>query len=162
MQQSSVVSQSNFLGEGISRCRSAPALVLDTNVVLDLLVFRDPACTALGGLLDRAALAWYATAAMRDEFDDVLARPAFARWAGRRESIGAQWARWSQFVEGTARNSQPQLLRCADPDDQMFLDLALELRPSCLLSRDREVLRLAVLARGLGVRIVTPARFNAR
>ncbi len=161
MQQSSEASQSNFLAEGISGRKGAPALVLDTNVVLDLLVFRDPACAALGGLLDRAALGWYATAAMRAEFDDVLARPAFARWAAQQESIAAQWTRWTQLVEAAPRGTHPSAPRCADPDDQMFLDLAIELRPSCLLSRDRELLRLAAPAQALGVRIVTPAQFNA-
>ncbi len=161
MQQSSDPSQSNFLAEGISGRIGTPALVLDTNVALDLLVFHDPACAALGGLLDCAALGWYATAAMRAEFDDVLARPAFARWAGQQEAIAEQWARWTQFVETAPRGTHPPALRCADPDDQMFLDLAIDLRPSCLLSRDHELLRLAAPASALGVRIVTPAQFNA-
>ena len=161
MQQSSNASQSNFSAQRISSRHSAPTLVLDTNAALDLLVFRDFACAALGGSLDRAALGWYATAAMRAEFDDVLARPAFERWAGQRESIAAQWARWSIFIDAEPCATQPAALRCADPDDQMFLDLALKLRPSCLLSRDRELLRLAAPARDWGVRIVTPAQFNA-
>ncbi|MEQ1806512.1 MAG: putative toxin-antitoxin system toxin component, PIN family [Burkholderiaceae bacterium] len=162
MQQSSGASQSIFTAQGISGRNGAPRIVIDTNVALDLLVFRDPACAALVDLLDRAVLCWYSTAAMRTEFDDVLARPAFARWAGQWESIAALWALWTQCVDVAPRETHLPALLCADPDDQMFLDLALDLRPCCLLSRDRELLRLAVPARALGVRIVTPAQFNAQ
>ena len=161
MQQSFRGSQSNFSAEGISGQTRASALVLDTNVALDLLVFRDPACVALAGLLERAALRWYAVAAMRAEFDDVLGRPAFERWAGQREPIAAQWARWAVMIESAPLVRAPCAMRCADPDDQMFLDLAFALRPCCLLSRDRELLRLAERASTLGIRIVTPTQFNA-
>ena len=47
-------------------------------------------------------------------------------------------------------------LRCSDPDDQQFIDLAIARRAHALLTRDRAVLRLAPRARRFGVLIATP------
>jgi predicted nucleic acid-binding protein len=161
MQQSFAGSQSNFLPKDISGSSPAQALVLDTNVMLDLLVFHDPVCRPLADALERGAWRWLATRPMRDEFDDVLGRPAFERWAGQRKSIATHWARWAAIIEAAPLVPPGPTLRCGDPDDQMFLDLALVLRPSHLLTRDRELLRLAGPASSLGVRVCTPANFGA-
>ena len=54
------------------------AVVIDTNVVLDLLVFKDPATTALRAELQAGAVTWLATPAMRDELERVLGYPKLA------------------------------------------------------------------------------------
>ena len=133
--------------------------VLDTNVVLDLFVFQDPRCQPLADKLERGMCRWYATACMRAEFDDVLGRPAFARWHAQRDSFALQWARWAVIVDPAA--PPEPALRCGDSDDQMFLDLAVALQPCGLLTRDHELLRLAGAAAALGVQIATPAPINA-
>mgnify|MGYP001356571340 FL=1 len=48
-------------------------IVLDTNIVLDLCVFRDPAVEPLRQSLDQRVLQWIATAPMREELARVLA-----------------------------------------------------------------------------------------
>ena len=50
-------------------------------------------------------------------------------------------------------------LVCRDPDDQMFIDLALAERARWLISRDRAVLALAKRARAQGLEILTPERW---
>ena len=50
-------------------------LVLDTNVVLDLFVFGDPATRPLQSALERGDCDWLATPAMRDELERVLDYP---------------------------------------------------------------------------------------
>lgn len=159
MQQSSDPSQSKFSTKGIFEALNSGLLVLDTNVVLDLLVFRDPECEPLAARLESGALRWLATQPMRAEFEDVVQRPAFEKWAAQREAIAARWERWARIVEPSL--PAPPVLRCGDPDDQMFVDLALALRPSQLLSRDREVLSLAGAASAFGVWIGTPAQIVA-
>ncbi|MEQ1660178.1 MAG: PIN domain-containing protein, partial [Hylemonella sp.] len=50
-------------------------IVLDTNIVLDLLVFDDPATPPLKDALAARRLQWIATPAMRVELARVLAYP---------------------------------------------------------------------------------------
>jgi predicted nucleic acid-binding protein len=52
--------------------------------------------------------------------------------------------------------SAPLNLRCSDPDDQVFLELALAHGATWLLSHDRALLRLARRTRALGLHIVKP------
>ena len=57
---------------------SARAVVVDTNVALDLLIFSDPRTAPLRALLAQGRLAWIATQVMRDELERVLAYPHIA------------------------------------------------------------------------------------
>ena len=51
---------------------AAALVVLDTNIVLDLFVFSDPATAALRSALESGAARWVATSVMRDELERVL------------------------------------------------------------------------------------------
>ena len=127
-------------------------LVLDTNIALDLLLFDDPACAPLKQALGNGSARWIASAAMRAEFARVLGYPAIAARAQRQGSTAAQLlaAFDAQAVPVPAAAAAPA--RCQDPDDQVFIDLAVAHR-AALLSRDAAVLymkkeleRLAVIA----------------
>ena len=99
-------------------------LVLDTNVVLDLLVFADPQAQALKQGLESGALQWLATAAMREELARVLAYPklaprvAFHR--GDAQAVLGDFDRRAQLLDAPAKAP----VTCGDPDDQKFIDLA--------------------------------------
>ncbi|HKX44698.1 MAG TPA: PIN domain-containing protein [Burkholderiaceae bacterium] len=133
----------------------APRLVLDTNVVLDWLLFRNPACAALDEALTTGRAIWVASIAMHDELMHVLSRGTLAAWQPDLEAIAAARERWAHTVAPGATFASPRL-RCTDPDDQKFIDLALQLGTASLLSRDRAVLKLARRAREAGVAILTP------
>jgi putative PIN family toxin of toxin-antitoxin system len=128
------------------------ALVLDTNIVLDLLVFRDPSTLALADALSRGEWVWHATPAMREELHRVLGYPAMQSWLARTGGGAAQvmqqFDRLSQVHPEVATGAP----RCRDPDDQKFIDLALALTAR-LLSKDQAVLRLrrALAERGVVV-----------
>jgi uncharacterized protein len=141
----------------------APFLVLDTNVVLDWLVFRDPGCDALNAALVGGEVRWVGTPAMRDEVERVLARGSLDAWSLDRHALVfdalAAWDRCAHVV--LPPPPLPHAPRCTDPDDQPFIDLALHLGASALLTRDRAVLRCARAARTLGLAILTPAAWAA-
>ena len=138
--------------------RSAANVVLDTNVVLDWLVFRDPSCLALDAALRAGRLDWVATGAMREELEQVLTREHIAT---RLIDPSAPLAAWAALAR--VEPSPPaSALRCHDPDDQKFIDLALHLGNTVLLSRDRAVLALARQARLHGVEILTAADWSRR
>jgi len=138
----------------LSTLPAAVSLVLDTNVVLDWLVFRDPSSDALAAALTTGRAEWLTCARMRDELEHVLTRGALDRWSPDAGAVLATWDRWARLV--AAPPPAPPGLRCTDPDDQVFIDLALEHGASALLSRDRALLRLARAARRAGLQVLTP------
>lgn len=132
--------------------QTAGPVVIDTNVVLDLLVFEDPASAPLRDALARGRLRWFATTAMREELQRVLGYPQIARRLAQRAlapgAVMAQFDALSHRVPAAARAPW----RCGDPDDQIFVDLAWAHRAE-LLSRDRLVLRMHKRLAAQGVRV---------
>jgi predicted nucleic acid-binding protein len=125
-----------------------PLLVLDTNVVLDWLVFRDASSEPLGAALEAGRVRWHATDAMRDELATVLARGGFERWQPDTDRVLGHWDR---FAIAAADAPPASGWTCADPDDQKFLDLAVHSRAVALLTRDRALRAFARRAGPLGL-----------
>lgn len=116
-------------------------IVLDTNVLLDIWIYSDPATASLRQKLLQGQLQWVTTAAMREELLRVLDYEHIAR---RREKDGISamavmqaFDRHSFCVPEAPRSSYV----CKDADDQKFIDLAVA-NKAILLSKDRQVLKL--------------------
>jgi predicted nucleic acid-binding protein len=136
-----------------------PRLVLDTNVALDLFVFRDPRVEHLRHALDHAAVQAVVDDACRAEWLAVLHYPALALSGQARREAQAAFERCTVWLAPAALASHDgvKLPRCGDPDDQKFLELALAAGAQWLLSKDKEVLRLARrAAREGGFHILEP------
>ena len=119
-----------------------PGLVIDTNIVLDLFVFNDPATHALRDALTTKKHQWIATQAMRDELERVLDYPKIGvRLARHDQTAGAVLAQFDEHAE-LAEVAVRAALTCADPDDQKFIDLAVA-HQTVLLSKDQAVLCMA-------------------
>lgn len=129
-------------------------LVLDTQVWLDLLVFGDDAVEPLRRMIECGDAAVLATAAMRDEFQRVLAYPALHLSTDAQAQALARFDRIARIDAQPV--TAPEAPRCRDPDDQMFIDLALARGVDALLSRDAEVLRLGSRLARYGVAVATP------
>ena len=137
----------------------SPLIVIDTNVVLDWLLFDDPRVALVSGAVTSGRARWIASTSMRDELDHVLRRGIPSRQGHPTDAVVAAFDRWSTIVEAATGAFTPSL-RCSDVDDQKFIDLAIQQRASVLVSRDRAVLRLARAAAPIGLRIVIPERWN--
>jgi predicted nucleic acid-binding protein len=93
---------------------------------------------------------------MRDEFVRVLAYDTLHSALSRRglsaEAAMEQFDRYSEWMPtpATAR------VRCTDPDDQVFIDLAVA-HGATLVSKDRAVVRLARVLMPHGVHVVRVA-----
>lgn len=124
---------------------SVPRLVLDTNVALDLFVFRDPACERLMEAIRRGVAVAVVDEPCRAEWLAVLAYPVFALTAAAQAEALAEFDRWVTLLPAQALESRAEvkLPRCADPDDQKFLELALAAGARDLLSKDKALLQLA-------------------
>ncbi len=129
-------------------------IVLDTNVVLDLLVFDDPATPALQQALDDGALHWIATPVMREELARVLDYPHLvARLDHYRLSADDVLAAFDRQVQRVDVAPKAPMV-CRDPDDQKFIDLAVAHR-AALLSKDHAVLKLRKRLTLQGVPVAT-------
>jgi putative PIN family toxin of toxin-antitoxin system len=132
----------------------AGQIILDTNIVLDLLVFDDAATAPLREALNSGRLQWIATAPMRDELERVLAYPQIAKrlafYALTAEQVLAARDAQVQTVDVPPKAS----VTCKDPDDQKFIDLAVAQRCP-VLSKDQAVLCMAkrLLALGAAARV---------
>ena len=130
-----------------------PAVVIDTQVVMDWLVFRDSRVQALAAAVTSGALRWLVAPAMRDEIRHVLGRGVAASYAPDLPFIEAQFDAHSEVTD--AAEPSPRLV-CRDPDDQKFIDLALARGARWLISRDKALLALAKRAKPRGLVIVKP------
>jgi predicted nucleic acid-binding protein len=138
--------------------KTSPSVaVLDTNVVLDWLVFAQPTCRPIAAAIEQGRLQWIGTQAMREELAHVLGRQLFAAWEPNEVRI---WHTWDQFCKMLAPPTSNAItsMRCTDVDDQKFIDLAL-LHGQWLFSKDRAVLKLARRALHLGIQIATPEKW---
>lgn len=133
--------------------------VLDTQVVLDWLWFGDSHATAIGQAVLTGQLRWIWTTRMHAELAHVLPRLRPSASGVDCERVLTYSLEAAQLASAPAA-SATAALRCSDPSDQKFIDLALSLPRSWLFSRDRAVLKLARRAAALGCQIVEPARWN--
>ena len=134
-------------------------MVLDTNVCLDLFVFGDAVAVPLVRALAEGRAEAVTDERCREEWCRVLAYPQLdLSDAARAAALAAhdRWVRCADVVRDMPGGVRPP--RCADPDDQKFLELAWSAGAGWLLSKDKEVLRLGrrTARDGLFV-IATPA-----
>jgi putative PIN family toxin of toxin-antitoxin system len=119
--------------------REAQAWVIDTNIVLDLWLFHDPATDPLRAALQNGLVSHLATASMRDELDRVLTYPHIVKRMAK-SNLQAQDI-LNRFDEHclTAAPAAKAPCTCKDPDDQKFIDLAVA-HAAPLLSKDAAIL----------------------
>jgi predicted nucleic acid-binding protein len=137
-----------------------PDIILDTNVVLDWLVFEHASGLAIGRAVTEGEVRWIASPPMQEELVDVLGRllvqPTLVRWSERHGPAVSTMETWIHPVQAPGPLPYGERLRCTDPDDQCFIDLAISRRTPSLLTRDHALRRLARRARPLGVAVLTP------
>lgn len=117
-------------------------LVLDTNVVLDCVVFDDPAARALVARLDARDAVALTRGDCIDELVRVLGYPQFALDAAARARAYERFAAWTEPAE-MRRGELLPLPRCRDRDDQKFLELARDGAAAYLVTKDKALLALA-------------------
>lgn len=149
------------LGSGDATIFVKP-LILDTNVILDLFVFNDPEIialkpTLLAGLVTKQ-LNWIATADMRIELQRVLTYPKITpRMAFYQVTATDVLAKFDELATLVDPAPKAKWI-CKDPDDQCFIDLAVQ-HKATLLSKDQAVLCMAKRLLTAGAVVHTAARF---
>ncbi len=135
-------------------------LVLDTNIWLDLLVFDDPGIKPLQAAVAAGDAEIVINADCETELLRVLGYP-LQKWTldAKRQAVCIATCRTvARKIETHCSITLPA---CADPDDQMFLELAAGAGAHYLLSKDQALLALANRRPPLPFHIVTPGEFTA-
>ena len=120
-----------------------PIIVLDTNVCLDLFVFRDPRTAPLLVAL-RDGLARAVTREdCRMEWRIVLGYPRLKLDNAQQARVAAEFDALIECLPAPASAAAAPLPTCSDPDDQKFLELARDSRAEVLITKDKALLKLA-------------------
>ncbi|ALK97075.1 toxin [Massilia sp. WF1] len=116
-------------------------IVIDTNVCLDLFVFRDPRWASLLAALESGAVAAVTRADCRDEYLHVLHYPHLPLDEASRPDAAA---RFDALIRVVAPDSRAiRLPVCTDRDDQKFLEIARDAGAAILVTKDKALLKLA-------------------
>lgn len=140
-----------------AKCKT---IVIDTNMVLDCFVFNEPAVARLSAEICNERLRWISTSAMRDEFIRVLSYPRIKRWVDHHPSYVTvpyslqieYWVHTFDQYTITLDGAPVAGIMCPDPDDQMYIDLAVA-HQAVLLSKDAHLLRLKSKLQQVGVQV---------
>jgi putative PIN family toxin of toxin-antitoxin system len=122
------------------RAPRAP-IVIDTNIVLDLLVFNDAAALPLKAALAAGTVDWLATQPMRDELERVLAYPQIVPRLAFYQLVAADVLAGFNHSARLVGVAPKASLRCSDADDQKFIDLAVT-HKALLLSKDKAIVSM--------------------
>ena len=133
----------------------AQAIVIDTNVCLDLFVFNDPRWDGLLAALESGAVEAITRADCRDEYLVVL---HYKHLPLDDDSRPLSAERFDRLIKVVA--PEPKLVRlpvCTDKDDQKFLEVARDASAEILITKDKALLKLARKTAQAGMfRIMVP------
>jgi putative PIN family toxin of toxin-antitoxin system len=132
-------------------------VVLDTNILLDILVFNDERAADLKQAILSRTIKPIASQKTLAELADVISRPRFELSQAMQAEILEQWHSVISLLDDSHLASAPW--KCQDQDDQIFLDLAYQLRPTILISKDNAVLEIA--SRAIQENILITSDYNA-
>lgn len=116
-------------------------IVIDTNVCLDLFVFRDPRWAPLLAALESGEVQAVTRADCRDEYLAVLNYPHLPLDERTRPEAAARFDALLRVVAPSARHVR--LPVCTDRDDQKFLEIARDADAEVLVTKDKALLKLA-------------------
>ncbi len=120
---------------------TAVRVVLDTNVVLSALVFRDGVAGQVRHAWQRGLLLPLASAATVQELVRVLAYPKFRLSSAEQDELLADYLPYAETVR--IPKPPPTVPECRDVLDLPFMHLAIAGKAQVLVSGDRDLLAIA-------------------
>ncbi|MFZ6845180.1 putative toxin-antitoxin system toxin component, PIN family [Undibacterium sp. RuTC16W] len=137
-------------------------VVLDTNVCLDLFVFRDQRWILLMNGLNDGSIQAITRDDCRQEWLAVLNYPHLPVQMDLKENIIQEFDRLID-LQTPSEQLTTKLPVCSDKDDQKFLEIARDTKVDVLVTKDKALLKLARKTRQLGLyEIETPEKFTLR
>lgn len=134
-------------------------LVLDTNVVLDWLLFELPGLEPFRGALSEGRVTILTHALISEELTRVLELPRLQRYIKDSQALLGIYRAQTEMTDlepallmdkGTL---PPGFPACRDPDDDKFLAFAFHSKADALVTKDKALLKLRKKARPFGFSI---------
>ncbi|WP_366773956.1 putative toxin-antitoxin system toxin component, PIN family [uncultured Oxalicibacterium sp.] len=137
--------------------------MIDTNVCLDLFVFRDPRWSLLLQGLQSGELDAITREDCRKEWQIVLGYSHLKLDTEQRAKIGEEFDALIRCHSLPASSEEAlKLPVCKDKDDQKFLEVARDHQAAVLITKDKALLKLAKRTRREGLfAILTPETWTA-
>lgn len=139
-----------------------PRAVLDTNVVLSALLFRQGRLSALRSAWQAGAFVPVVSRQTLEELTRVLAYPKFRLTTA---DVSSVMETYLPYVEAHAslgaQQPLPGIPVCRDPKDQMFLELAHSAAVDYLVTGDEDLLVMCSIVKDATFQIVAPEYFIA-
>ncbi|MYM91373.1 putative toxin-antitoxin system toxin component, PIN family [Rugamonas sp. FT82W] len=134
-------------------------VVIDTNVCLDLFVFKDPRWAALLAALENGTVEAITRSDCRDEYNIVL---HYKHLPLDDDSRPLAAARFDELITVVAPpESGVRLPVCTDKDDQKFLEVARDANAAILITKDKALLKLARrLAKAGMFKVIVPEAWS--
>lgn len=138
--------------------QARPRIVIDTNVCLDLFVFRDPRWQGLLSALQSGAVEAVTRADCRLEWQMVLHYSHLPVTDETRPGFNAEYDALITCLaaEALTPRTDIRLPLCTDRDDQKFLELALGAHATTLITKDKALLKLARKTAKIGLFAIIP------
>lgn len=139
---------------------SAPLIVLDTNVVLDIVYWKNPQALPILEALRSGRLIAAVDLDAALELAEVLSREKFGLAP---EEALARWREWMALCRPVAKTAVRRAaeaceVRCRDPLDQKFLVLALAAGAAAIVTRDKLVLKAGrAMMKRYGIAALSPS-----
>ena len=124
-----------------------PNVILDTNILLDLFYFEDESVAYLRKCIKNQEIQAFTCTSIWEEFEEVLARKPFSQTQEHILYLRQEYQAW--FTWKTPEKMGH--LKCSDPDDQVFIDLAMELAPILIITKDNDLLKMKKRLETVGV-----------
>ncbi len=135
-------------------------VVPDTNVCLDLFVFRDPAIRKFYDAIKADMFHLITRKDCREEWLRVLEYPKLNLNEIEKERSKLEFDECIELIEPEKRDYH-LLPVCSDKDDQKFMELAFDARAGVLITKDKALLKLARKNTRNGFfRIITPDQWK--
>lgn len=131
--------------------------VLDTNTVISALLFQGGRMTWLRDAWRTGVVTPLVSKATAEELLRVLAYPKFRLTEAERDELLGDFLPYAEVVTPVA--GDPLRIKCRDPDDQKFLDLAVPAEADALITGDADLLSLSGQS---GMLTISPAELHGR
>ena len=140
----------------VERPLSAPSCVLDTNVVLDILLFADKNTKSIQKSLASGQLLALGHYDTLYEFTDVISRSQFKLTESQIKEKLHAWIKLHWLI----KEPLPTEGYCKDHDDDKFFNLARLCSARYLISKDKKVLKAKGKAKQFGCIVIKPENLN--